>query len=297
MQFRSPLAAVVLLVGTFSIHTVTACSSEEATPSGDIGDPGSPGGPVVGSDENANLPIPDLGPKTDPMLRTTGNVNLREKPSTDSAVLRVLEAGTLVTLLDPTAQNGFFHVSATGLVGWLSGKYVEPAALELPVGTDLNGAPTPDNAIARAKTAMGFSYYWGGGGWLATGPTADTKGSCSGSCPSCTHSGKYGADCSGLVAKTWQLGNKDLSVNEHPYATADFVKPKTGVWADVPRANAKLGDALTYNASGHGHIALYEKGDPWGQPFVYECKGCAYGCVYNSRSFGSEYKAIRRAGF
>ena len=41
------------------------------------------------------------------------------------------------------------------------------------------------------------------GRWRADGTD---HGSCSGSCPSCSHSGKYGADCSGLIAKAWQFG-------------------------------------------------------------------------------------------
>lgn len=293
MQLRATFAAITLFA---ALLPVAACGSEEAAqPSGDVGEP--EGGPVTGSDDSANLPVPTIPTIKDTQLRTTGNVNLREKPSLDATVLRVLEAGTIVVLIDPTPQNGFYNVNATGVIGWVSGKYVEPVTQTPPSNAELDGPPSPDNAIARAKVAMGFSYYWGGGSWLPTGPTADTKGSCSGSCPNCTHSGKYGADCSGLVAKAWQFGNKDLTVNAHPFATADFVKPKAGYWADVTRANAKLGDALTYNSSGHGHIVLFEKGDPWGQPFVYECKGCSYGCVYNARSFGNEYKAIRRTSF
>lgn len=297
MQLRTPPFAFALALGL--VRALGGCSSDDAIPAsgGDVGEPDK-GGPVVGADENANVPIPDFGSVTkDPQLRTTGNVNLREKPSLDATVLRVIESGTVVTLLDPVAQNGFFNVNAVGVVGWISGKYLEAAFSTLPPSTELDGAPSPDNAVARAKTAMGFSYFWGGGGWLPSGPTAETKGSCTGSCPNCTHLGKYGADCSGLVAKTWQFGNKDISVNDHPYATSDFVKPKANYWADVTRANMKRGDALTYYTSGRGHIALYEKGDPWGQPFVYECRGCSYGCVYNARTLGSEYKAIRRAGF
>ena len=56
----------------------------------------------------------------------------------------------------------------------------------------------------------------------------------------------------------------------------------------------KKADALTYNTNGAGHIAMYNTGDPWGQPNVWECKGCSYGCVQNSRSFSSTYKARRR---
>ncbi len=56
----------------------------------------------------------------------------------------------------------------------------------------------------------------------------------------------------------------------------------------------KKADALVHHDGNAGHIALYNSGDPWGQPNVWECKGCKWGCVKNSRSFTSNYVAIRR---
>ena len=156
--------------------------------------------------------------------------------------------------------------------------------------------PVPPVPPALAKKAVGFSYYWGGGAWLEAGVSSGTAGSCSGSCPSCSHSGKYGADCSGLIAKAWQFGPKALEVNAHPYSTVSF-NGSSSSWSTVSRSSLRKGDALVYNSSGHGHIAMYEKGDGWGTPTVIECRGCAYGCVYNARSFTSNYKGIRRAGF
>jgi cell wall-associated NlpC family hydrolase len=162
---------------------------------------------------------------------------------------------------------------------------------------NVDGPPSPDNAFARASAAVGFSYYWGGGAWQAGGATSSNKGSCSGSCPSCSHSGKYGADCSGLVAKAWQYGAENLETNSHQYATSSFVSDLSGHWSTVTRAALKKGDALVYNSGSAGHIVLYEKGDGWGTPTVIECRGCAYGCVHDARTFSSTYHAIRRAGF
>ena len=65
----------------------------------------------------------------------------------------------------------------------------------------------------------------------------------------------------------------------------------------MSRGSLKTGDALVYNSGGSGHIVLYEKGDGWGTPTVVECRGCAYGCVHDARSFSSTYHGIRRAGF
>lgn len=280
-----------------------ACASEAEGPSavpaanasGDIGDDENLPSIPVTEDPQAKL---GKTAELDQTMKTTADLNLREGPSTETTILRVLPKGTVVTVLDAKEANGFLNVEALGLRGWVSVKYLEADDAEKTLTpSDVNGAPSPDNAIARAKPAIGFSYYWGGGAWLPEGPTPSTKGSCTGTCPNCQHRGNYGADCSGLVAKAWQLGDKDLADNSHPYGTIHFMTPKSGNWGDVQRANAKKGDALVHNSGGSGHIVLYEKGDPWGTPVVYECKGCSYGCVYNARSFGSNYKAIRRAGF
>ena len=49
--------------------------------------------------------------------------------------------------------------------------------------------------------------------------------------------------------------------------------------------------------NGSGHIVLYSSGDGWGSMAVYECKGCAAGCVYDVRTLGTAYNAIRREGY
>jgi uncharacterized protein YraI len=240
-------------------------------------------------------------------MKTTADLNLRKGPGTSYAILLVIPSGATVTVVDPTAQGGFLHVQYAGTSGWSSAKYLQ--AVESGGGTtgggsggstgpvDPDGAASPDNAVARAALSVGFSYWWGGGAWTTSGATSSNKGSCSGSCPSCSHSGSYGADCSGMVAKAWQFGTKALNANSHPYSTGNFVSDSAGHWSTVSRGSLKKGDALVYNNGSAGHIVLYEKGDGWGSPTVYECRGCAYGCVHDTRSFGSAYKGIRRAGF
>jgi hypothetical protein len=163
------------------------------------------------------------------------------------------------------------------------------------------GGGTPslrDEAIARAEAAMGFSYWWGHGRFLPQGPSSSNAGSCSGSCPSCSHSGQYGGDCSGLAAKVWEVPstNNDLTVDEHPYSTADFVSD-TSQWSTVDRGSVIRADAMVYHSGGAGHIFIYESGDGWGSMMVYECKGCSYGCVHDLRTASSAYHAIRRAGY
>lgn len=299
--------------GGETTYGATVTAGDDATDgAGDNGDDGEPDAPLVAVDDGAPIGTAHQALTTSAQMRATANVNLRKGAGTSFAVLAVIPSGTVVTLLSATAQNGFLNVEFNGTAGWSSASYLtavtttggsSSSSSSSSGGTttggtiDLDGAPSPDNAIARAKAAVGFSYYWGGGAWLPTGATSSSKGSCSGSCPSCSHSGKYGADCSGLVAKAWQFGTKALEVNSHPYSTASFVSDSAGHWSTVSRSSLKKGDALVYNSGGHGHIVMYEKGDGWGSPTVIECRGCSYGCVYNARSFTSNYKGIRRSGF
>lgn len=318
------LAALAVLVGCGATPdsaapegatTYGATVGDGTNAPGDDGDDGTVDGPLVAADDGVVGSV-SQALSANGKMRATANVNLRKGAGTTYAVLAVIPSGSVVTLVDATPKNGFLNVQFNGTSGWSSASYLAEVASSGGAsgggtgGTtggatgagggsadgSVDGAPSPDNAIARAKAAIGFSYYWGGGAWTAGGATSSNKGSCSGSCPSCSHSGKYGADCSGLVAKAWQFGAKALETNSHPYSTASFVND-TSSWSTVSRSSLRKGDALVYNSGGHGHIVMYEKGDGWGTPTVIECRGCASGCVYNARSFGSSYKAIRRSGF
>lgn len=283
----------------------------DPTSEGDTGDEGEPDSALVAADDSTNVGTVHEALTASAQMRTTANVNFRKGAGTTFAVIAVIPSGTLVTLVSATPQNGFLNITFNGTNGWSSATYLTAVTSTGTGGSssggsggtggtgtvNLDGPTSPDNAFARAKAAVGFSYYWGGGAWQAVGATSSNKGSCSGSCPSCSHSGKYGADCSGLVAKAWQFGAEALETNSHPYSTSSFVNDSSGHWSTVSRASLKKGDALVYNTGSAGHIVLYEKGDGWGTPTVVECRGCAYGCVYDARSFSSTYHGIRRAGF
>jgi uncharacterized protein YraI len=226
-------------------------------------------------------------------LEATADVNLRAGPATSYSILEVVATGSVVTVVEPNPENDFYRIDHNGTVGWSSGKYYKAAS-----GDGGGGSSVRDEAINRAKSAMGFSYWWGHGRYKVEGPTSSTAGSCSGSCPSCSHSGSYGGDCSGLAAKVWQVpsSNTDLSTDSHPYSTGTFVA-SSSQWSTISRDSVKKGDALVYNNSGAGHIFIYSSGDAWGTLYSYECKGCAAGCVYGSRTAGSTYKAIRKTGW
>jgi hypothetical protein len=152
-------------------------------------------------------------------------------------------------------------------------------------------AVTVGDIMQRAASVTGYSYWWGHGRWRWDGAQ---HGSCSGGCPDCSHSGAYGADCSGFVAKAWQVpGPSDIATDSHPYSTYHFRHEATH-WKQINRSDSKAGDAMVYRSGGGGHIFLYEKADPWGSMWSYECKGCSAGCVHNIRTAGSNYVAIRR---
>ncbi len=290
----------ISLAASAAIGSLLALSACSAAP----GDPDST--ELVGASEtvDANGDALSGSQTAGSKLLTTADLNLRSGPSTNKSILHVIPDGAEVTLVESAPNNGFYRVKHNGTTGWSYGAYLKtkPGGGGNPPpggGGDPGGSNSKrDAAIARAKSGVGFSYWWGHGRFRTEGPTAANKGSCSGSCPSCSHSGSYGGDCSGFVAKVWQVPstNSDLTDDEHPYSTVNFNKDASQ-WSTVPRANVEPGDAMVYNSNGAGHIFVYASGDGWGSMYSYECKGCAAGCVYNLRTASNSYHAIRRSGY
>jgi len=145
--------------------------------------------------------------------------------------------------------------------------------------------------IDLAESGVGYSYWWGHGCWREDG---EQTGSCSGSCPSCTHSGSYGADCSGFASKVWQVPEaSDVTVNQHPYSTWHFYNESTH-WYRIERSELQEGDALVRRNASGGHIIIFASKNERGYQ-VYECNSCRRGCIFQTRTtLGSEYVAIRR---
>lgn len=312
-------------------HSSAAASSSSASSTG-----GQSTGATGSSGSSGDVATPDLGPSTPicTVLEATTDVNLRQGPATTYSVILVVPTGAQVTTINSEqSQNGFYNVSYQGVQGYTYANYYRVVSVGTGAGcgtttttsstssssssgstgghssssssggtstggsTGTTGTLTArDLGIQRAQAGMGFSYFWGHGRFLPAGPTSSTIGSCTGNCPSCTHSGGYGGDCSGLAGKVWTLGNPDLTVDDHPYSTYDFVHSTHG-WHATTRTALIRGDALTYNTNGAGHIFIYESGDGWGDMWAYECKGCAAGCVHDLRSAGSSYIAIARDGW
>ena len=170
-------------------------------------------------------------------------------------------------------------------------------ALAVLVGVPALAAPpqmSRDDIICRAQSGVGFSYYWGGACWCASGCSPNfscSPGSCSGSCPSCTHHGTYGADCSGYVTKIWQVPDPiaTTTCGHGPYVAATYTH-STSYWNVISRNSLQRGDSLASST----HVLIYEQGDPWGSLVAYEARGCSYGIVRNWRSCSSSYVAARR---
>lgn len=229
-------------------------------------------------------------------LRTTANLNLRTTASMNGQIRLVIPSGANVTTVNVSQPiGGWYNIKYNGVTGWSYGAY-----LSLVWQPSTPPAPNSgrDGAIDRAKGGVGFSYWWGHGRWIAGGATSSNQGVCTGDCPNCSHSGSYGADCSGYVAKVWQVpsNNTDVSVESHPYGTTHFVGSNAN-WSTVSRAGAAKGDAFVYNENGAGHMFIYESGDAWGSLWAYEARGCSYGIVHNLRTVTSAYKVIRRTGY
>jgi len=246
---------------------------------------------AVGEELSTGVPIGSI-------LAATANLNLRTGPSTKDRVLHVIPNGAHVTTINRTTPSGgWYNIKHNGVSGWSYGAYLK--LVSTPGGGGGGGSSLRSQAIARAKEGVGFSYFWGHGSWLAGGPSSSTRGTCRGSCPSCTHSGRYGADCSGYVAKIWRVpsSNSNVSVDEHPYSTYNFRFQTLGMWHRLSRSSVGLADAFVHHDGGAGHIFLHESGDGWGSMWTYEARGCADGIKHDLRTASSAYIAIAHNGY
>ena len=294
-------------VAACALALLSGCGPTTLHVPGEDGDgEGAPGSPPSESGPSANLTVGSNARVTADFL------NLRDAAGTTGKVLAQMPCGSNVAVLDgpttaPTA--GWWQVQYVGdttLVGWASGKFlvdnssflVESCGQVTPGGPIVDGGSVPPTAVtdilARAKLGVGYSYWWGHGGWRSDGAEV---GSCDGNCPSCTHGGSYGADCSGFVTKVWQVPSASaLAVDQHPFTTDNFYNDQT-YWSQIGRSMLAPGDALVRRSGGSGHIALVELADdPFGEVWVYEARGCATGITHDMRTFDSSYRAIRRNG-
>jgi hypothetical protein len=169
-------------------------------------------------------------------------------------------------------------------------------------------AMTRTEIIDLAKSGVDHGYKWGFGHWTDDGSmqTECKQMECDdcscikreeGMCTNWYANDTVGADCSGFVAKTWQVPSPSaITENRHPYNTKAFKENLTH-WVEIERSELKQGDALVYrNAKDTGgHIVLFDSfTDADDNYWVYEAKGCLKGIVHNKKKMYAAYIAIRR---
>lgn len=232
------------------------------------------------------------------VLIATANLNLRTEPSTDSTILRTMAMNSAMTVVGQQPTAGFYRVRHGNLVGWAHGSYMEEA--HAPISETM--AVERLAAAELARSAIGFSYWWGHARWTPNGATGRNTGACSRVDGTYFHEGDYGADCSGLISKAWQVPADNLSPmsDVHGPGTARYAEDQAGLWHTIPLEDATLADAMVRRKNGAGHIFLvvntYDDG-----VVTYECRGCEYGCVSVKRPWTEiiqeGYHAIRRDTF
>jgi len=248
---------------------------------------------LFGAEEGMEYPpLGDNGSTTLSVSTELGvysNVNLRETPSADARVLIVVPKDATVTVVGRTEpENGYYQVDYLGRTGWAYGAYL---FVDRSATTSALTDNQRENIMDRARASAGYSYWWGHGRFGC----GLAHGNCSGGgCPSCSHSGPAGADCSGMVAKAWAVpaSAPGTCVDGHPYSSTTFATT-TIHWHNIDRSNIQRADAFVLK--GGGHIMIRGVGtSSSGQPHIIECSGCAAGCIIHYRSVSSDFKAIRR---
>jgi hypothetical protein len=243
--------------------------------------------------------VPKRTGRTDAPMYTTG--------SSQVVVRRVPQwASVKVVIAEPSA-SGRYRVDHAGTLGWMHGG-------DLALHHRYRSTLSLDriDALASARKAMGFSYWWSNARWTPTGATTwpvDNRGDCKGKCgegKGCTHEAtgggeEYGSDCSGLVSTVWGLDDFDPDTNpeNNGYATVAFNRDSRK-WRTIPFSQVVPGDAVVRHDAGRKHIVLIAARLPGDNAFrVYECAGCDYGCRPWRYTFedGGPWHAIRRTGW
>ena len=159
---------------------------------------------------------------------------------------------------------------------------IAAGALTFPAWASAATAPTMTRAeiIARAESAVGTAYTWGGESWVP-----DTQAGA-------------GPDCSGLILKCWEVPRMMLyqeedgvtsSINPR-YTTGEFLY-NSGPWSSLASRSQLLpGDIMVRHVNGAGHVVLYAEGDAWGYPIVYEAPYTGATVRRASRYLDSSYQ-------
>lgn len=184
----------------------------------------------------------------------------------------------------------------------VSAKWLAVCMLVVSVSPSVEAAPdsmSVDEIMDLARVAVGHGYYRGQGSWTSDrtevgecvwhdDKTGEARWGYTGS--------EIGADCSGFVAKAWQVPDPSpLDKNRHPYSTSHFLNSEAHWTRVADRADVRKGDAFVYRKNGAGHIVLVDERVDNERFHIYHAAGCARGIVHDtSKLIGPEYVAIRR---
>jgi hypothetical protein len=128
-------------------------------------------GSVVGEeigDDDAALTNVDGELAVGTRLVTTTRVNFRRGPSLGSAIIRILERGAPVTLLDPTPNGAFYNVKSGTEQGWAHGAYLARESTTPGGGENPGGGNCQQRQLRFSADdfpslpAAGSAYVWGG---------------------------------------------------------------------------------------------------------------------------------------
>ena len=239
--------------------------------------------------------------------KTKADAPMYTTASGDTVIRRIPQWATVKVVIAEPSASGRYRVDHAGTLGFMHGS-------DLALHQHYQGTLSQEriDALARARRAMGFSYWWGNAAWLPSGPTTwpiDNRGDCDGVCgegKKCTHEAtgggeEYGSDCSGLVSTIWGLDDFDPETNpeRNGYGTVAFNRDGKK-WKTVPLSEARPGDAAVRYDEGRKHIVLLAERRGASDTFrVYECAGCTLGCRpwWYSLAADGPWHAIRRTGW
>jgi hypothetical protein len=198
----------------------------------------------------------DQGLKLWNSATTTTSFSIRMAHNTAVKMVGTAAPTPPSTAVPPTSgRYRVEHGSETGAPRW---GWVDGGALVVHHVPNAGLSAVRTDALMRARSAMGFSYWWGHGKWLKSGPaiTCDAAGQncvpnagrcdwnvgAANGCPQCTHTAtggtEYGADCSGFVSTIWGLSSGAAGNNSNPesdrvgYATSTFMMANVN-WTTV----------------------------------------------------------------
>lgn len=195
-------------------------------------------------------------------------VNVRERPTTDSAILATIGTTSAVNIIG--INSGWYKITTvSGMTGYIRADLLDITGKNTTItpvvsNTSTYSAPATSassSIVSTAKNYLGVPYVWGG-----TSP--------------------YGFDCSGFVQYVYK---------QHGYTLNRTANAQTANGISVSRDSLRPGDLVffekTYNTYGASHVGIYI-GD--GQ-FIHasSVRGVTISSLYESY-YNSKYYCARR---